>query len=82
MDVQVKVTVIQKLYEIEEKRSVVQQSDDLVSSGFTHCQASGTLEFPLLYYSHWKKLIEKVDDINAGGDFVSYNMKAHLVRCI
>ena len=68
-------TVSRKSYEIKDKRNDVQRVDELVLTGFTCRNACLSLGIPLLYYSHWKKLIEKVDAINSGTEFVPYSTK-------
>ena len=75
MDAKTKGTVGRKSYEIKDKRNVVQRVDELVATGFSRRKACLSLGIPLLYYSCWKKLIEKVDAINSGTDFVPYNTK-------
>jgi len=75
MDAETKGTVGRKSYEIKDKRNVVQQVDELVSIGFSFRKACMGLGIPLLYYSRWKKLVEKVDAINSGKEFVPYNTK-------
>jgi len=75
MDAGTKGTVGQKSYEIKDKRNYVQRVDELVSTGFSRRKACMGLGIPLLYYSRWKKLIEKVDAINSGTEFVPYNTK-------
>ena len=74
MDAKTKGTVGQKSYEIMDKRSVVQQVDELVSTGFTRRKVC-SIGIPLLYYSYWKMLIEKIDAINSGMEFVHYTTK-------
>ncbi len=74
MDAETNGTVGRMAYEIKDKRNVVQQVDELVSTRFTCCKAYLSLGIPLLYYSHWKKLIEKVDAINSSTGFVPYNL--------
>ena len=51
MDAKTKASVGQKSYEIKDKRNVVQQVDELVSTGFTCHKACLSLGIPLLYYS-------------------------------
>ena len=75
MDAKTKGTVGGKSYEIKDKRSVVQRVDELVSTRFTRRKACLSLGIPLLYYSRWKKLIEKVDAINSNTELVPYNTK-------
>ena len=66
-------TTTRRSYEIKEKRRIVQRVDDLMSSGFTRHCACLKVGIPALYHRRWKKLINKVDDVNATDTFVSYN---------
>ena len=62
-------------FEIKEKQNVVTMLDELVSSGCSRCNPCTAAGIPYLYYHHRKKLIEKVDGINDGKKFVSFNTK-------
>jgi hypothetical protein len=62
-------------YELKEKRTAVFQVDELLSSGFSCHTACSVVKIPALYYRRWKKLIKKVDGINQGKQFVSYNTR-------
>jgi len=66
---------IRRSFEIKEKRNAVAMIYELVSSGCSQhkgCTAGG---IPYLYYCCWKKLIKKVDNINDGKKFLSFNTK-------
>jgi hypothetical protein len=49
--------------------------DELVSSGCSRRKACTVAGIPYLYYRRLKKLITKVDGINDGKKFVSFNTK-------
>ncbi len=73
--------IIRKSYDLKEKQNAVTMIDELVSSGNVQRKACASAGIPYLYYRRWKKLIEKVDGINDGKKFVSYNTKG-TSRCI
>ncbi len=60
-------------FEIKEKRIVVSRIDELVSAGWSRRKASASMGIPFLYYSRWKKVIQKADDLIRSNAFVSYN---------
>jgi len=64
---------IRRLFEIKEKRIVVLQIDELVSAGWLRRKACASMGIHFVYYSRWKKLLAKVDGLNHGNEFVSYN---------
>jgi hypothetical protein len=71
MDANTKGRVSQKSYET---KKLCLQVDELVATGlFSHCKACLNVSIPLLYYSCWKKLLEKGDALNSGTEFVPYN---------
>ena len=74
MDTNTKGTVSRKSYEIKDKRNFVLQVDELIATGlFSRLTACLNVGIPLLYYSRWKKLLEKVDALNSGTEFMPYN---------
>ncbi len=66
---------IRRSFEIKEKRNAVTMIDELVSSGYSRRKACTVAGIPYLYYRHRKKLIAKIDGINDGKKFVSFNTK-------
>jgi len=64
-----------KSYDFKTKRVFVQTIDMLVSSGKS-CRAScAFVGIPPLYYHRWKRLLTKVDDVNATEEFAAYSTK-------
>jgi len=74
MDAKSKGMVNQKSYKMKEKRNVVQQIHELIVCGISGHKACLYVGIPLLYYSCWKKLIQKVDALNASTEFMPYNL--------
>jgi hypothetical protein len=60
-------------FEIKEKRILVTRIDELVSAGWSRRKACALMGIHFVYYSRWKKLLAKVDGLNHGDEFVSYN---------
>ena len=60
-------------FEIKEKRLVVMRIDELMSAGWSRRKACASMGLHFVYYSRWKKLLAKVDGLNHGNVFVSYN---------
>ena len=64
-----------KSYDIKTKRVFVQTIDMLVSSGKSRCASCAFVGIPPLYYHRWKRLLTKVDDVDATEEFVAYSTK-------
>ena len=60
-------------FEIKEKRLMVTRTNKLMSTGWLHHKACASMGLHFVYYSRWKKLLAKVDGLNHGNEFVSYN---------
>ena len=67
--------VSRKSYDIKTKCVFVQTIDTLVSSGKSRRASCAFVGIPPLYYCHWKRLLTKVDDVNATEEFVTYSTK-------
>ena len=73
MDAETQGTISRKSYEIKDKRHIVQQVDGLVAAGFfSSHKACATVRIRPLYYTRWKKVLAKVDDLNSSAEFVPY----------
>ena len=71
MDANTKSAVSRKSYETKYKRNFVLQVDELIAMGlFSRREACWSVDIPLLDYSRWKKLLEKVDALNSGMEFM------------
>ncbi len=76
---------IRRSFEIKDKQNAVTLIDELVSSGCSWRKACRGVRIPYLYYRCWKKLIKKVDSINGGTKFVSFNTKGtshHIIQVV
>ena len=67
--------VSRKSPNIKMKPVFVRTIDTLVSSGKSRHAACAYAGLVLLYYCRWKKLLTKVDDVNATEEFVAYSTK-------
>ena len=54
---------------------MIHEIDALVSSGMTHGIACAKFGIPTLCYCRWKRLVAKIDDVNATEEFVAYSTK-------
>ena len=76
MDGHTKGTSSRKSYELKDKRHIVQQIDGLVAGGFcSRRKACAAVGICPLYYTRWKKVLEKADELNSSTEFVPYNMR-------
>ena len=64
-----------KAYDIKTKHVFVQTIDTLISSGKSCRAACAYAGIPPLYYRHWRRLLAKIDDVNATEEFVAYSTK-------
>jgi hypothetical protein len=64
---------IWRSFEIKEKRIVVSQIDELVSSEWSRPKACALMGIPYMYFCHWNKLLVKIDGLNQSNEFVPYN---------
>ena len=67
--------VTRKSYDIKTKRVLVQTINTLMSSGKSPHASCAFVGIPPLYYRCWKRLLTKVDDVNATEEFVAYSTK-------
>jgi hypothetical protein len=72
--------VTRKSYDIKTKWVFVQTIDTLVSSGKSRRASCAFVGIPPLYYRCWKRLLTKVDDVNATEEFVAYSTKGTTSR--
>ena len=70
-----KAPTTRKAYEIKTKRVFVQTIDTLISSGKSHRASCAFVGIPPLYYHRWRRLLAKIDDVNATEEFVAYGTK-------
>jgi hypothetical protein len=76
MDSKIKGPSSRKSYELKDKRHIVQQIDGLVASGLcSRHKACAAIGIHPVYYSHWKKVVEKADELNFSTEFVPYNTR-------
>ncbi len=76
MDGHTKGTSSRKSYELKDKRHIVQQIDGLVAGGFcSRRKACAAVGIRPLYYTRWKKILEKADELNSSTEFVPYNTR-------
>ena len=76
MDGHTKGTSSRKSYELKDKRHIVQQIDGLVAGGFcSRRKACAAVGIRPLYYTRWKKVLEKADELNSSTEFVPYNTR-------
>ena len=74
MEGQMKGTSGRKSYELKEKRHIVQQIDGLIAGGSCSCRkACAVVSIHPMYYTRWKKILEKADELNSSAEFVAYN---------
>jgi len=66
---------IRKSYNVKVKRNMIHEIDVLVSSGMTCGIVCAKFGIPKLYYHCWKRLITKIDNVNATKEFVAYSTK-------
>ena len=67
-----------KSYELKDKRHIIHQIDGLVASGLFSChKACAAVGIHPVYYSHWKKVVEKADELKSSTEFVSYNRRGN-----
>jgi hypothetical protein len=64
--------MLRKSYDLKEKRSAVQKVDGYVSAGYSLHEACFRIGISCLYYRRWVKNLNKVDSMNAGGEYVSH----------
>ena len=64
-----------KSYNIKTKCYSVQTITELTTSGKSLCMAGAHVRLTPLYYHGWKRLLTKVDNVNATDEFVAYNTK-------
>ena len=69
-----------KSYDIKTKRVFVQTIDTLVSSGNSRRASCAFVGIPPLYYHHWRRVLAKIDDVNAMEEFVAYSTKGTTCR--
>ena len=67
--------VTRKSYDIKTDHVFVQTIDTLVSSGKSHHASCAFVGIPPLYYHHWRRVLAKIDDVNAAQEFVAYSTK-------
>jgi hypothetical protein len=76
MDTETQGTISRKSYEIKDKRHIVQQVDGLFATGFfCRHKACATVGIHPLYYTHWKKVLAKVHDLNSSTEVVPYDTR-------
>ena len=61
-----------KSYSLKEKREVVRTIDTLVGHGNSRRKACAVMGILPLYYRRWKRVISKVDDLEAEDSFCSF----------
>jgi hypothetical protein len=64
-----------KFYNIKTKCYFVQTITELTASGKSLCPACAHVGLTPLYYRCWKRLLTKVDNVNATDEFAAYNTK-------
>ena len=67
--------VTRKSYDIKTKCYFVQTIDELITPGKSHHAACAYAGLVHLYYRRWKRMLTKVDDVNATEEFVAYGTK-------
>ena len=62
-------------YDIKTKFVFVQTIDTLISSSKSRRTARAFVGIPPLYYHRWRRLLAKIDDVNATEEFVADSTK-------
>ena len=61
-----------KSYSIKDKREFIQAIDTLVSTGASRCNTCSRVGLPHMYYSLFKKAVEKVEALEKSAVYIPY----------
>ena len=61
-------------YSINDKRESIQVIDTLVSIGISYREACSCVGLPHMYYTHFKKVVEKFETLEKSDVYIPYKM--------